>query len=252
MIDCCTSESRCSNASAAVSSSSDCTMRAASCDERSLMMSASSEGWSRERRAPETERCTSEGLTSEIGATLSHAMSARGTRSKTLGATLPAPSRRKSPATPDVGCDHAQRAARVRNLEIVDAHDFAAVDVDDLLVEEIAHEEERVLGAAARRRGASRAARRFFALTSMMSEIGAMRSPWRVLMMTASMIGNVSSGLRTRKSTMRPIVVPPIDGSTTAVRPTISERYPSLKLVEIGAVDPPIPPGFALTNPLQR
>ena len=50
----------------------------------------------------------------------------------------------------DVRGDDAQGSARIRDLEIVDAYDFATVDVDDLLIEKIANEKERVLGSRGR------------------------------------------------------------------------------------------------------
>src|SRR5271165_1373459 len=45
----------------------------------------------------------------------------------------------------DVGRDDAQRSAGVGDLEVVDAHDLASVDVDDLFVEKILDEVERLL-----------------------------------------------------------------------------------------------------------
>ena len=47
------------------------------------------------------------------------------------------------PADPDVGRDHAQRAAGARQLDVVDPNDLAAVDVDDLLVEQILDQVQR-------------------------------------------------------------------------------------------------------------
>jgi len=41
------------------------------------------------------------------------------------------------PAETDVGGNDAQCAAGARDFDVVDAHDFAAIDIDDLLVEEI-------------------------------------------------------------------------------------------------------------------
>jgi len=47
----------------------------------------------------------------------------------------PGAQRRSSPDT-DVGGDDAHRARGAGELDVVDAHDLAAVDVDDLLVEQ--------------------------------------------------------------------------------------------------------------------
>jgi hypothetical protein len=44
---------------------------------------------------------------------------------------------------PDIGGHDPQRAAGVRDLEVVDSHDFSAVDVDDLFVEQILDQVER-------------------------------------------------------------------------------------------------------------
>ena len=51
----------------------------------------------------------------------------------------------QQPADPDVGGDHAQRAGGARDLDVVDPHDLAAVDVDDLLVEQILDQVERLV-----------------------------------------------------------------------------------------------------------
>ena len=66
-------------------------------------------------------------------------------RAMSPGAIRPPPSRRSSPADADVGGDDADRAGGARELEVVDAHDLAAVDVDDLLVEEILDEVQRLV-----------------------------------------------------------------------------------------------------------
>ena len=109
------------------------------------MISASSEGCSRASRFSLTERLTCEGLTSRIGATESHAIIERGTLPI---AREPAPAERaqteaaQQSGDADVGGDDAQPSARVGNLDVVDAHDLAAVNVDDLLVEQIGNEIE--------------------------------------------------------------------------------------------------------------
>src|ERR1700683_2960011 len=61
----------------------------------------------------------------------------------------------------------------------------------------------------------------------MMLPMGARCLPLLLLMTSASIFGNVSSGRSTTKSAIRPTVSRRPAASTTAVRPIISERNPS-------------------------
>ena len=91
----------------------------------------------------ETDSWICVGLRSCSGATLSQAISVRGSVSTSARPRLPAAEPAHDAAEPDVGRDDAQRAAGARDLDVVDAHDLAAVDVDDLFVEEILDQIER-------------------------------------------------------------------------------------------------------------
>ena len=72
----------------------------------------------------------------------------------------PAAEPAQQPRDADVRGDDADRAGRARQLEVVDAHDLAAVDVDDLLVEEVFDQVQRlVVGRRVDRRRRRRAAR---------------------------------------------------------------------------------------------
>jgi len=85
------------------------------------------------QRESETESRISVGLRSCSGATLSHAISVRGIRSVSARLKLPAAQAPHDPAETDVGGNDAQCAAGARDFDVVDAHDFAAIDIDDLL-----------------------------------------------------------------------------------------------------------------------
>ena len=101
MIERCVSASRCSSASAAVSSSSEPTTRARRCAESSPMISARSEGCSRARRFSETASWICVGLRSCSGATLSQAISVRGSAfAQRTGRGRRRPSRRTMPPKP--------------------------------------------------------------------------------------------------------------------------------------------------------
>ena len=106
-------------------------------------MSASSDGCRRERRCSLTDSRICVGLRSWSGATLSHAISERGMRSIKPGTSLRRAEPAQQAADADVGGDDAQCAAGARHLDVVDAHDLAAVDVDDLLVEEVLDQIQR-------------------------------------------------------------------------------------------------------------
>ncbi len=197
----CVSASRCSKASAAVSSSSCFTTAAASRAERSLMISASSEGCSRESLLSVTESCTCDGLASRIGETESQAIIERGTRAvdcrrETFTERFQAqPAQQAGHA--DVGGDDAKCVAGARDLEVVDAHDFAAVDVDDLLVEQIGDEIQRLVARAGRARRARRVSAMVPCVVDARRRYRSERnaSPCAVLMTSPSMRGNTSSGL---------------------------------------------------------
>ena len=148
----CVSESRCSNASAAVSSSSCPTTAAASRADRSLMISASSEGCSRANFLLHRE--------AHLGGIGLANRRDRTPRDHRPGTAVDA--RRESaterfeaetaqqPGDADVGRHDAHAAPGAGYLDVVDAHDFAAIDVDDLLVEQIGDEVECLI--VARRR----------------------------------------------------------------------------------------------------
>ena len=67
----------------------------------------------------------------------------------------PPPSRRTIPPTPMSAATTRSAPPVLRDLEVVDAHDLAAVDVDDLLVEEILDQVERLLFGGRLGRGAA-------------------------------------------------------------------------------------------------
>ncbi len=228
------SASRCSNASAAVSSSSWPTTASASREERSPMISASSDGMeSREPalfdRKPHVRRIDVANRRDRIP----RDHRARNVAGHAESQRLPNernPSRRKQSGDADVGGDDAQPAARVGDLDVVDAHDLAAVDVDDLLVEQIGDEIELLslgrrglLRRDGQRDGSSRS-------TSATVSIGANRRPCAVLMTSPSICGKRSSGLLTRKSATLPIG----RSLTVARRPTSSEMNPSVNAIPSG------------------
>ena len=108
---------------------------------------------------------------------MSQAISERGTRSSRPGSELARPEPAQQAADADVGGDDAQRSAGARDLDVVDAHDLAAVDVDDLLVEQIFDQVQRFvvgrphdLGGRGERRAPSRS-------SDTTSAIGAASSP---------------------------------------------------------------------------
>ena len=63
------------------------------------------------------------------------------------------PRRRSKPGHADVCGDDAHAAAGTGDFEVVDAHDFPAVDVDDLFVEEIGDQVKRLVIAGRRLAG---------------------------------------------------------------------------------------------------
>ncbi len=112
--------------------------RAASLVERSLMISARSEGCSRGSCRCETESRTSVGDEIVDRRDVVPRQSCVAECGRRLAARKPigAESAQQTRKT-DVGRDDAQSSARACDLDVVDANELAAFDVDDLLVEQI-------------------------------------------------------------------------------------------------------------------
>ena len=181
-----------------------------------------------------TERRTCDGLASRIGETELQAIIERGTRDRS-GREAPAerlqPEPAQQPGDANVRSDDAQPSAGVGHLDVVDAHDLAPVDVDDLLVEQIGDEIELLSLLGAGSFGAMVSATVPLRSTSATVSIGAKRRPCDVLMTRPSIGGNVSSGLLTRKSETFPME----RSLTVARRPTSSEMNPSVNVIPVAS-----------------
>ena len=124
----------------------------------------------------------------------------------------------------DVHGDDVQQQVAVDRrrveLDVVDAHDLAAVDVDDLLIEEIALEEEQAVGRREALPGAAVGGRAHGRAADVMASGGSMRSPSAVLTIRYAMRVGWSCGAIAISRT-RPRTAP--EASRT-VAPSSSDR----------------------------